>query len=332
MQHRIRRLVMAGCLVLSSTTLYAQTDCDRACLTTMLDQYLNAVVKHDAKAAPLAYGMRQTENAINTVPGKGVWQSVTALGEVQRRYFDPVSGQAAYYGSVKEGSEDALVTARIRVENRQITEAEWYIARPNDPGLSGERQPGRPPANLLNIDYLKQNGPPIRTVPANQRSDRATLIRIAQSYFDAITSHDPAVGLIHKGCGRAENGSPAPGGAFLPPLPNANPSPANAPAANGEVRDCLTGIENFNLSMVTAVRIPLADVEAQAVLAFGVFIRRPGSATPRNALSEWFFIDDAKIRTVYTAMFYPPATLALPNWYPYDGNWPLPEGIVPTAP
>jgi hypothetical protein len=46
--------------------------------------------------------------------------------------------------------------------------------------------------------------------------------------------------------------------------------------------------------------------------------------------SEWFVIDDAKIRTVYTAMFYPPPELAGPNWPPYDsGNWPLPAAVVP---
>src|SRR3546814_3359985 len=92
----------------------------------------------------------------------------------------------------------------------------------------------------------------------------------------------------------------------------------------------LAGLENFNLSMVAALRIPLVDVEAQAVLTYGVFIRKPGSTTPRNVFSEWFFIDGAKIRTVYTAMFYPPATLPVPNWPPFDGNWPLPASIVPT--
>jgi hypothetical protein len=45
--------------------------------------------------------------------------------------------------------------------------------------------------------------------------------------------------------------------------------------------------------------------------------------------SEWFFVDEAKIRTIYTAMFYPSPELAVPNWPPYDGNWPLPSGIVP---
>ena len=36
-----------------------------------------------------------------------------------------------------------------------------------------------------------------------------------------------------------------------------------------------------------------------------VFIRRPGSPTPRNVFSEWFNIEDGRIKTIYTAMFYP---------------------------
>src|SRR5689334_23277954 len=42
----------------------AQTTCDRTCLRTILDQYLNAVIKHEPTAAPLVVGFRQTENAI----------------------------------------------------------------------------------------------------------------------------------------------------------------------------------------------------------------------------------------------------------------------------
>ena len=42
----------------------------------MLDQYLNAVVKHDPTAAPLVVGFRQTETAINVRPGNGTWKTV----------------------------------------------------------------------------------------------------------------------------------------------------------------------------------------------------------------------------------------------------------------
>jgi hypothetical protein len=323
----------------SNEAALAQAACDRECLRSTLGRYLDAVVAHDQSKAPLVVGFRQTENAINVAPGRGVWQSVTALGKVQRRYFDAVSGQAGYYGTVLEGNETAVVTVRVRVENRGLTEAEWYIARANDPGMRGPREPGGPPANLHNPEYLEQHPPPQRVVPRNERVDRATLSRIADSYFDAITSHDRSVALVHEGCGRAETGTPAPGGAFLPPLPRASGPPAAQPPAAGAQgaqpgvgsRDCVAGLENFNLSMVTARRTPLVDEEAQVVLSLGVFIRRPGSVTPRLVFSEWFVIDDAKIRTVYTAMFYPPPELAVPNWPPYEGNWPLPATIVPAA-
>jgi len=301
---------------------FAQT-CDRDCLGSALTQYLKAVVDNDPSAAPIAVGIRQTANAVSFAPGGNVWQSVTGLGDVQRRYLDEVSGQAAYYGTVEEGDATALVTARIRVQDGQITEAEWYVARENDPGLNGPRRPGAAPANLLNPAYLAANPPPDRIVPRNERLDRDRLLRIAHSYFDALTSRDRTVALVHEGCGRAENGSPAPGGAFLPPM---NPGGGNQ---GGPVRDCLAGLEGFNLSMVVAQRFPIVDVEAQAVLGLAVFIRRPGSPTPRNVFSEWFFVDEGKIRTIYTAMFYPPPELAVPNWPPYTGNWPLPAGVVP---
>ena len=318
-------------MAVGTATASAQEACDRACLRTMLDQYLNAVIKHDPAAVPLVVGFRQTENAINVRPGNGVWKTVTALGTVQRRYLDPVSGQAAYYGTVEESGGTAIVTVRVRVEGRRLTEAEWYLARADDPGLNGPRQPGRPPANLHNPDYLSKNPPPDRVVPVNQRSDRATLVRIVNSYFDAITSHDNSVAMTHPGCGRVENGSPAPAGRFLPPNAPANPPAGQAaPPANAN-NDCVSGLANFNLSMVVARRIPVVDEEAQVALGYAVFIRRPGSPTPRNVFSEWFVIDEAKIRTIYTAMFYPSPELAVPNWPPYDGNWPLPATIVPAA-
>ncbi|HTC44460.1 MAG TPA: DUF4440 domain-containing protein, partial [Steroidobacteraceae bacterium] len=49
-----------------------------------------------------------------------------------------------------------------------------------------------------------------------------------------------------------------------------------------------------------------------------------GSAVPRNAFSEWFWIEDGKIRNIWTAMYYPGAERPVPNWPPFDGNFPLP--------
>jgi len=34
---------------------------------------------------------------------------------------------------------------------------------------------------------------------------------------------------------------------------------------------------------------------------------------------------------VYSAMFYPPSDQPVPNWPPYDGNWPLPASLAPAT-
>jgi len=59
------------------------------------------------------------------------------------------------------------------------------------------------------------------------------------------------------------------------------------------------------------------------VLGLVVFIRLPGATQRRNGLSELFFIDGGKIRSIYATMFYPPGAAPVPNWPPYVGNWPI---------
>jgi hypothetical protein len=328
-QRLLAFLVCAGAAC--AAAFAAPDNCDRACLKTALDQYLAAVVTHNPSAAPLFSGFRQTENAEVVKLGTGVWKSVTGLGKVQRRYLDAVSGQAAYFGIVEEGASSAIVTARIRVENHKITEAEWYIARAGDPGLNGPSQPGQAPANAFNPDNLISNPPPDRVVPKETRATREMLMAITNSYFDGITTHDGSIIMAHPGCTRTENGTGM-GGAR-----GARGGAAGAAGRGGQTpaqpaADCASGLSNMNAQLVAARRYPVVDEEAQVVLAFAVFIRRPGSPTPRNAFSEWFFIDANKIRSIYTAMFYPSSELPVPNWPPYEGNWPLPATIVPSAP
>src|SRR5205823_14156844 len=126
-------LLVAIAMAAGANALAAASDCDRACLKNSLDQYMTALIRHDPSLAPLVVGFRQTENAVVVRLGTGLWKTVTALGDVQRRYMDPWSGQAAYFGSIHEASEVAIVTVRVKIENRRITEAEWYIARRGDP-------------------------------------------------------------------------------------------------------------------------------------------------------------------------------------------------------
>jgi hypothetical protein len=301
-------LALAGSLRASA----AANDCDRGCLKNMLDQYLNAVIKHDLSAAPLFVGFRQTENAVVVRAGTGMWTSVTGLGKIQRRYVDPVTGQAAYFGTVEEHSDLAIVTVRVRVERRQITEAEWLIDRKGDPGLNGPAQPGQPAGNFFDPDNLTANPPPDKIVAKEARSSREAMLAATNSYFDGITSHDGSIIMAYPGCSRTENGFTVTGR-------------SRAPASGGPpvVGDCTSNLQTINVQMVAARRYPIMDEEAGVVLAIAVFLRKPGTATRRNAFSEWFVIEGNKIRSIYSAMFYPEPELPVPNWPPYDGNWPL---------
>jgi hypothetical protein len=200
---RLAAVLALGLLILCAPARTAAAqDCDRSCLKSTLDRYLTAVTMHDPSAAPLAVGFRQTENAVVVKLGTGAWKSVTGLGSIQRRYLDPVSGQAAYFGVVNEGSGSAIVTVRVKVDRRQIAEAEWYLARKGDPGLNGPQQPGQPAGNFFDPDNLASNPPPERTVPKSDRLSREALIGITNSYFDGITTHDGTIIQAHQGCAR----------------------------------------------------------------------------------------------------------------------------------
>src|SRR5580698_5118971 len=113
-------LLALGGAILTPSVFAA--DCDRACLKGVLDQYLNAVIQHNPSSVPLTPGYRQTENAVVRRPGQGIWQTAKSLGRVQRRYFDPVTQNAAYFGTLEETSGNAaVVTLRLKVADRKVS-------------------------------------------------------------------------------------------------------------------------------------------------------------------------------------------------------------------
>ena len=160
---------LLGSLLLSASA--SAQDCNRDCLTSHLNTYLDAVTQPTPANGNLWEGFRQTENSVVIPAGQGVWENVTALGSIQRRYFDPLQSQAGYYGTVMMGAEEAVVAIRVKVQ--------W-------------------PKTL----------PAQRVVPPAERSQRELLQAIVNSYFDGITSHNGYIVKGHPGCTRYENGFP----------------------------------------------------------------------------------------------------------------------------
>ena len=283
-------------------------DCNRDCLKKRLDGYLDAVTHHQPESAGLWVGFRQTENAVVIPEGDGLWKRATALGGIQRRFFDPVQGQAGYFGTLKLGDEEAVVALRLRVQWNQVTQAEWFISRQSDPGVTGE--PGKTPFNL---DTLRATLPAQRVVPKAERVQREALQAIVNSYFDGITSHDGRLVKGHPGCTRYENGFPT----FNTPM-----RPENDIGNNGRT-DCRTQAD-FGVAIVGIRDFYVIDEEAQAVMVSAVFRREARNAKRRNHFTELFHVDHGRIRDIHAAFYYAPEDRPVPNWPPFDGLFPLP--------
>src|SRR5690349_12834554 len=95
---------LGACTLFGSTAVHAQQEspeCDRACLRKALDAYLEAVFKHNPAAARLSDDHYATQNTAAVRSGESFWKDISGYGSLQRRYFDPVNGAAAYLGLLR---------------------------------------------------------------------------------------------------------------------------------------------------------------------------------------------------------------------------------------
>jgi len=287
--------MLAAASLAACASMAGGASCDRTCLGGQLDGYLAAIKAHDMARAQFAPDFRATENGVTIAKGDGVARSITALGEIQRRYFDPVTGQAAYLGLVQEGDTTALTAIRIRVENGKISESETFIARKGDTLFSPDGFKADPP---------RQN----QALSASDRTPRAQMIAAANSYFEGLQRHDGSIVPKISGCNRLENGTKV---TNRPPraAPEAAPNVSAAQAAvEFGATDCTSGLDRMTqISGVAHRRFPLVDEEQGTVMGVGLFLRPPGQTgnfAKRNLLTEFFDIKGGKVAGIYAVMRY----------------------------
>ena len=90
------------------------------------------MVAHDASKAPFAANVKFTENAKVlplAKPVEGLWVTATSLDSYKFYVADPKAGQIAFVGLVKEGDKPALLSMRLKIENKKITEVESIVVR-----------------------------------------------------------------------------------------------------------------------------------------------------------------------------------------------------------
>jgi len=168
-----------------------------------VDQYLDAVTAHDPKMAPLANKVKFTEDGQKLTIPDGLWNSMVGKGTYRLFVSDPQAGSVAFIGTIKEEGRTAgepiasVIALRLKVVNRQITEAETFVVRSPDSAARLEKI-GTP--NHLFLE----------AVPEAQRMSRADLIKTANMYFTGMQQNDGKGEYpFTDDCNRIENGMQA---------------------------------------------------------------------------------------------------------------------------
>jgi len=182
-------------LVLGSAAFaHAAETCDRACLEGMVNQFLKAVVAHDASELPLAQNVKYTENGQQLPMTQGLW--ATATGDATYRLYaaDTMAGEVGFLGVMKENDHPIFLALRLKIADGKISEAEAVIAR------KGER--------LFNPEGMTAPKPSLlETLKPSERSSRDEMIRIANSYFRGLDEENSGTNVpFDKDCQRIENG------------------------------------------------------------------------------------------------------------------------------
>lgn len=167
--------------------------CDGQCLEQFAARFLDALTHREPHRVALAPGVRYTENGAELAIGDGLWATADGLGENRLVFSDPVAGGIQLYAGISEAGLPSMLAARLRVEDREVTEIETSVLRrnANDPAMSSFAVP-RPIWD--------------EEVPSSQRVSREALIDIADSYFEGITQARGGITPFDDRCVRFENG------------------------------------------------------------------------------------------------------------------------------
>jgi len=125
--------LIAATLAVSTLTAQAAripADCNRACLEALINQYLDAVVAHEPKRLPLAADVKYTENEQVLDVGDGFWKNATGRGRYNHYFADPVTGQAAWMGTMTEKAGTLLMALRLRAQTGRLIEIESAFSGP----------------------------------------------------------------------------------------------------------------------------------------------------------------------------------------------------------
>jgi len=161
-------------------------------LIALMDRYFEATAACDPSLLPVTPDVRNTENFVELPLGAGTWR--TFRGKAGGHCFcDPQTGQAVFFGAVREMDRQAIVALRLRAETGRVSEIESLVVR--ERGIIF-----RPDAVAAPRPHFEE------VLPPAERISRAELERIPHLYLDAITADDASRLAVRADCIRVENG------------------------------------------------------------------------------------------------------------------------------
>jgi hypothetical protein len=256
----VAMLAIASCcsaLAQPQSTNRIPANCDRACLERLVRDYLDAVVAHDPSRLPLSADVKYTENEQPVPVGDGFWRTAAGVGNYAHHFADPITTQAAWMGTMKEGNALILIALRLRVQLGRITEIETSYFRPGGGG----------PNDIAAMDARgTPEAPWLEPIPPAQRSTRNELVEIANAYFEGVQRNDgKGFYPFTDDCDRIENGART---------TNNRSGPTTPGGFNYMALDCKKQLESGYLAIVTSVhqrRYPLVDEERGVVWSNAIF-------------------------------------------------------------
>jgi hypothetical protein len=191
-----KRLVIISLFLLAgvATSCSDNNKPDRPALVALMEQYLDALAKHDPSLVPLSNDVKLVENTEVTPIGKGLWETATG-GPAQFKIFvaDPDAGQVGFMGVIEENDKPTILGTRLKVADGKITEIDHLVIHSGDRPLHPNMSQVRPGL--------------IQPVDPSERVPREEMLKIANSYYEAIVQDNGKICPFADESQRRENGS-----------------------------------------------------------------------------------------------------------------------------
>ena len=291
-------------------------DCDRACLIGFVEAHMKALAARDPSRLQLAGDVRFAENNVFIPVGDGLWDTVTGVDATGLTAADPLTGNAAWFGSVKENGQPAIYAVRVHVSDGQVDEIESVVHRKTSL-----------PAPFGDVTKMVHDPAFNEILPPDERRSRERMLAIADAYFDTVEVNDGQVfAPFSEDCARLENGI-----STTAPTPGSTGGNA-ASIASGCREQFELGIYRINKRIRRDFFI--VDEERGVAVGRGFFdhanewdrylltngremrtaLKWPNSIT----LLEAFRIKDAEISRIEAVFTYVPYFMHNPFWGPHS--------------